>query len=354
MPAAPATTSRRLSEAPREVARAADPVAAVFEAHRDGVPVALSTSGTSGSPRSVVRTTESWFGSFGHVSSLLEVNEHAHVVVPGPLTATMNLFSAVHARWAGARLTLGELPVPVAPATHLVLTPAALARAVSAGTDLGGVHVLVAGDRLPPALRVRALESGATRVSHYYGAAELSFVAWGGHADDLWPFPGTEVERRGEEIWVRSPYLFAGYAGGPGPARWDADGFVTVGDRGRLVDGRLLLRGRGTGTVVTGGATVHTAEVEDVLREALGRDVLVVGVPHPDLGEVLCGVLTSDADDADLTELRRAGDRLLAASHRPRRWFVVPAPPLTVASKLDRGRLAAMLAAPDGDVRRLT
>ena len=347
---APTTTSRRLSEAPRDVAGAADPVAAVLEAHRDGVPVALRTSGTSGSPRSVVRTTESWFASFGHVSALLEVDEHAHVVVPGPLTATMNLFAAVHTRWAGARLTRGELPGREDRATHVVVTPAALSRLLARGADLGGVHVLAAGDRLDHGLHVRALGAGASAVSHYYGAAELSFVAWGGHADDLWPFPGVEVECREEEVWVRSPYTFDRYDGTPGVARRDADGFVTVGDRGVLVDGRLVLRGRGTGTVVTGGATVLTAEVEDVLREALGRDVLVVGVPHPDLGEVLCGVLTSDSD---VTELRRTGDRLLAASHRPRRWFVVSEPPLTVAGKLDRDGLAAMLAAPDGDVRRL-
>lgn len=350
MPAAPATRSRRLSDVPRDVAGSADPVAAVFKAHREGVPVALRTSGTSGSPRSVVRTTESWFRSFAHVSALLEVDEHAHVVVPGPLTSTMNLFAAVHARWAGARLTLGDLPVTPDRATHLVLTPAALGRAVSSAATLHGLHVLVAGDRLERALHVRALEAGATRVSHYYGAAELSFVAWGGHADDLWPFPGVEVECRDEEVWVHSPYVFDRYDGTPGAARRDEDGFVTVGDRGVLVDGRLVLRGRNSGTVVTGGATVLTAEVEDTLREALGRDVLVVGVPHANLGEVLCGVLTSDADVA---ELRRVGDRLLAPSHRPRRWFVVPELPLTVASKVDRGGLAALLASRDGDVARL-
>ena len=69
---------------------------------------------------------------------------------------------------------------------------------------------------------------------HYYGAAELSFVAWGAHADDLRPFPGVEVSVREGEVWVRSPYLCTGYDGPPGPLRRDGDGFATVGDRGSM------------------------------------------------------------------------------------------------------------------------
>ena len=90
---------------------------------------------------------------------------------------------------------------------------------------------MVAGDRLPVALHDRAVAAGA-RVHHYYGAAELSFVAWGAHADDLRPFPGVEVAVRDGEVWVRSPYVCSGYDGSPGPLRVDPDGFATVGDRG--------------------------------------------------------------------------------------------------------------------------
>ena len=59
---------------------------------------------------------------------------------------------------------------------------------------LGYQHgdVTVAGDRLTARLRDRARAAGA-EVSHYYGAAELSFVAWGQHAGDLRPFPDVET-----------------------------------------------------------------------------------------------------------------------------------------------------------------
>ena len=107
-----------------------------------------------------------------------------------------------------------------------------------------GVHVVVAGDRLPRDLADRARATGA-QVSHYYGAAELSFVAWGTSEADLRPFPGAEVQVRGGVVWVRSPYLSLGYDGAEGPFTVDADGFATVGDRGSLDGGILTVAGRG-------------------------------------------------------------------------------------------------------------
>lgn len=316
---------------------AADPVAAVLDVHRSGDLVSLRTSGTSGQARSVVRTTHSWFDSFGHVTRLLEMDPTSRIWVPGPLSATMNLFSAVHAADLGAEVVRSP-----SGATHAVLTPAALSRAVAHGTDLQGTHVLVAGDRLGASLRDEALAQGAARVSHYYGAAELSFVAWGSHADDLRPFPGVEAECRDGVIWVRSPYVCLRYDGPDGPLTHGADGFVTVGDRGSLRDGILRLHGRGDEVVVTAGATVLVEEVEAALEETTGHRVAVVGLPHPDLGQVLCGVVT---DRGSLPALRAGARGSLPPAQRPRRWFEVPALPLTAAGKLDREKLASMLSA---------
>ncbi|MGE5719303.1 MAG: AMP-binding enzyme, partial [Nocardioidaceae bacterium] len=143
-------------------------------------------------------------------------------------------------------------------------------------------------------------------------------------------------------VWVRSPYVCLGYDGPDGPLTRGADGFVTVGDRGSLRDGILRLQGRGDETVVTAGATVLVAEVEAALEEATGHRVAVVGLPHPDLGQVLCGVVT---DRDSLPALRAAARSSLPPGQRPRRWFEVPAPPLTAAGKLDREKLASMLMA---------
>ncbi len=280
--------------------------------------------------------------SFDTVAALTGLTSSSRVWVPGPLTATMNLFAAVHAVLAGA--TLVDRP---AGATHAQLTPGALASCLGSA-PLGDLTVVVAGDRLSPGLHDRAVAAGA-RVAHYYGAAELSFVAWGAHAEDLRPFPGVEVAVREDVVWVRSPYVCTGYDGPGGPLRRDADGFATVGDRGGLADGRLVVRGRAD-AVTTGGATVLVADVEAALRPAGSGDVLVVGLPHDGLGEVLAAVLTRVEDHPALREQART---CLDGARRPRLWFHVGQPPMTPAGKVDREALVSLLSGTDGRARRL-
>ena len=318
---------------------------AVLDAHSRGDLIALRTSGTSGAPRSVVRTTDSWVSSFAHVSKLMSLDAHARVWVPGPLSSTMNLFAAVHAAYVG----VATVATPDG-ATHAHLTPSALSRALDQHIDLSGVHVVVAGDRLSRTLSERASRAVA-RVSHYYGAAELSFVAWGSHEANLQPFPEVEVSMCAGIVWARSPYLCRRYDGPPGPFQRDADGFATVGDRGAVVGGFLRVTGRGTGAVTTAGATVQVADVEGALRTAGTGEVVVVGVPHPTLGAVVAGVLTNAQSLAAARSVARSE---LPPSHRPRLWFHVGELPLTSAGKVDRGALAEMLVSPGEGVRRLT
>ena len=373
---------------PVPVLDADDPVAAFGEVAAAGGRLALPTSGTSGLARVVVRSTRSWTDSFEAVARLTDLSSTSRVWIPGPLTATMNLFAAVHAAAAGATRVES-----LATATHAQLTPAGLRRLLDSGADLRGRTVVVAGDALDPSLRLRAEEAGA-RVAHYYGAAELSFVAWGPDRDELRPFPGVDIEVRDGEIWVRSPYLASGYLrtrtgshrrpsrklsgcdmdtpmtpapsrqfpegpgggaaqepgppddrGEAGPLRIGADGFGTVGDRGRLDGDRVVVDGR-PDAITTGGATVLIADIEAVLRPVIRGELVVVGVPHPTLGAVVVGMLT---DEADLGPVRHAAMDLGAG--RPRRWYVRADLPLTAAGKVDRASLAAELA-PSTDVGR--
>ncbi|MGY1914184.1 AMP-binding protein [Blastococcus sp. SYSU DS0973] len=319
-----------------DVAATSDPVAAVLAASDRGGLIGLRTSGTTSRPRVVVRTAASWVDSFPRVSELAGIDASARVCVPGPLSATMNLFAAVHARYAG--LPLVSSP---ADATHIHLTPAALLGLLREGVDLRARTVVVAGDRLRPALAAQARAAGA-RVAHYYGAAELSFVAWGTDEEDLRPFPDVEVDIRDGRVWARSPFLSRGYAGDDrGPFTLARDGFATVGDRGRLADGVLAVTGRGIEAVVTGGVTVHVDDVEEVLRRGTGTEVVVVGVPHPRFGALVAAVL---ADPAALAAARRTARTGLPSGQRPRRWFVLPQLPVTGAGKVDRATVADLVA----------
>ena len=311
----------------------ADPVKAFWLADTRGEVIGLRTSGTTARPRIVVRSTLSWTSSFDTYSRLTNIDDQSRVWIPGSSQGTMNLFALVHASWCGARLV-----DQASEATHICLTPAALRSSLDAQLVHPGCTAIVAGDALSTGVRDRAVEQGIV-VCHYYGASELSFVAWGSGVDDLEAFPGVEVEVRDELLWCRSPYLAQGYAVGGGALHFASDGFATVGDRGRICDGVIEVMGRGGEAVTTSGSTVLVADVEAELRPLAHGEVVVIGVPHEQWGAVLAAVVTDPRDRVELPERAHA---ILPPSHRPRRWVLVDSLPVTNAGKVDRTALAAL------------
>lgn len=320
---------------PCDVLAADDPVRAFGEAHAQGRRIVLRSSGTTHQPRLVLRTTASWTDSFDAVSSLSGMSAASCVWIPGPVTATMNLFARVHADALGAGLV--DEPVN---ATHAVLTPLALSRALDHDLLGAGQVVVSSGDGVTRALVARARERGVV-LHHYYGASELSFVAWSQPDEPLVPFPDVECVVVDGCIWARSPYLSEGYAPGspPGPFVRRDDGFASVQDRGELRNGALVVHGRGDLAITTAGVTVDVADVEQQLRAAATGTVLVVGVPDERLGAIVVGVLT-EADDLPAV---RARARALDPAHRPHRWHVLPEIPVTAAGKPDRERIVELV-----------
>lgn len=262
----------------------------------------------------------------------------------------MNLFAAVHADVVGAEVV--DRPEY---ATHACVTPAVLDRCLD---DLPeSTSVTVAGASLPRSLADR-VDAAGHWVHHYYGAAELSFVAAGRDAGSLTAFAGVAIEIRGGEIWVRSPYVAEGYAGRvpqwssgqpaeptTGPLRRDGD-WATVGDLGRLEGNQLVVTGR-PDAIVTAGATVVLADVERALAAVATSPLACFGVDRTSVGQVLAVVVT---DPSDLAVLRHTAREALQPGHRPRLWFVADALPLTDAGKVDR-RALARLASTGGLVR---
>ncbi|MFC7492216.1 MULTISPECIES: class I adenylate-forming enzyme family protein [unclassified Knoellia] len=310
----------------------------------------LSTSGTTAAARTVHRSLASWEASFDHVSRLTGTVATDRVLVPAPPSGSMFAFARAHLAHVGAeavnlpRWSLRDAESALATCTLAHLTPAMLAGLLA--RDLGRLRTVVcAGAALPEAVRRRA-EAAGVHVVDYYGAAELSFVAMRveGRLD---PFPEVEVGVRDGVVWARSPWLADGYAPGQwGPLVRDADGWATVGDRGRLDDDLgLVVLGRGDDAVTTGGATVLCADVEAAVLALPGISAAVaVGSPHAELGELL-EVVVLGARPLDLDELRSRTAELVTRTHVPRRWHVWTELPLTAAGKVDRAEVRSRLAA---------
>lgn len=323
---------------------------------QDGVHrLALSSSGSTQAPRTVLRTVPSWLDSFDDFSAITGLSSDDVVLVPAPTSSSMFAFAVAHTAWLGVPMMGLPRWSPAAAAeatrgcTAAHLTPTMLTALLPRLPESSRLRTVVcAGAALPDSVRRLAADAGL-RVVDYYGATELSFVAIRHDDGAMRAFPGVEITLRSGVIWARSPYVCDGYAPGQsGPFRRDDDRWCTVGDRGSWRDGAgLVVEGRGEDLILTGGASVLPGDVEDALRTAPGVDaVVVLGMPHPDLGQVVTAVLVPQRGaELDGASLRRHAASLLSPTHRPRRWYAVEQLPLTDSGKVSRqGVRTALLA----------
>jgi malonyl-CoA/methylmalonyl-CoA synthetase len=145
-------------------------------------------------------------------------------------------------------------------------------------------------------------------------------------------------------VEVRGPNVFTGYWRMPEKTAEELkpDGFFVTGDLGRFdADGYLHIVGRGKDLVITGGYNVYPKEVEMAIDALPGvRESAVIGVPHPDLGEVPLAVVVPEAGAVlEAEQLSAAlGDRL-ARFKQPRAWEIVEALPRNTMGKVQKNLL---------------
>lgn len=104
--------------------------------------------------------------------------------------------------------------------------------------------------------------------------------------------------------------------------------YVMTGDRCRLrADGNLVLLGRDSTVINSGGEKVYTVEVERVLVEHPAiSDALVVGLPHPRFGKMVVAVVEGpglNADNLDADAIAAHAARHLADFKVPKKIFAI-------------------------------
>lgn len=281
------------------------------------------TSGSTGTPRRILRTQASWTASFA-VNARFGIGPGARVAVLGRLVHSLALYGAVEGLHLGAEVHLldGLRPDRQRKAliargiTHLYTTPAQLRLLVEGDGLCPELRlVMVGGSKLDPALRAAVLAMAPdAQVREFYGAAEASFITL---ADETTPegsvgrpYPGVKLTLdEGGEVWVRSPYLFLGYAGRPDqPAlssgegqgegnsatRW-RDGWLSVGEIGWLTEGNLYLKGRAGRMVTVADQNVFPEEIEGLLFSLPGiLRAAVLPVLDAKRGQVLIAMAQGD------------------------------------------------------------
>jgi long-chain acyl-CoA synthetase len=354
-------TSAVLPDSPQGLAQACD-----LGAFRIGAPdqppptmharpvIETLTSGSTGRPRRILRTQASWIASFA-VNAGFGIGPGAKVATLGRLIHSLSLYGAVEGLHLGAEVHLLEGLRPdrqrkaliARRISHLYATPAQLrllAEGNGACPDLQ--LVLVGGSKLDPALRAAvAAMAPSALVREFYGAAEASFITL---ADEDTPdgsvgraYPGVELVVEAGEAWVKSPYLFIGYASDPGSARW-RDGWLSVGEVGRLEEGNLYLRGRAGRMVTVADQNVFPEEIEALIEAQPGiRRAAVLPVGDTRRGNVLVALVQGDrASEASvLSSLRQQLGPLKA----PKALIWLEDWPMLASGKTDLKALEARL-----------
>jgi bile acid-coenzyme A ligase len=133
---------------------------------------------------------------------------------------------------------------------------------------------------------------------------------------------------------VPTPYRYIGAV-----AKATADGWESLGDLGWMdADGYVYISDRRTDMIVSGGANVYPAEIEAALEaHPKVHSVVVVGIPHPDLGHVPHALVQST--DATEEELLGFLAEHLARNKIPRSMEFVAEPLRDDAGKARRSAL---------------
>lgn len=348
------------------------------------------TSGTTSTPKAILRLRRSWRASLSAGATLFGLGPTRAVLAPGPLVHGLTHYALAEQLRAGA--TFVGMPRFDGAAALETLRARRIARLVvvptmldaicreAARTDAsrGAVDAIVcAGAKLDDDLRRRAEAVFPNAgIVEYYGASELGFVTVAtdraNRVRDAGvgrPFPGVELAIRTTNgttrepgmvgtVVVKSPLLSAGYLWHDDDVGFRVDeGWATVGDIGRLDEtGALHLLGREGGMILTGGHNVYPGEVEAVLLGIPGIErATVLGLPDARLGQVVVAAISGPAADRTrAAEILSACATVLPRYKVPRRLIAVRDWPLTESGKIARGTLETRIVEADASIRPLT
>lgn len=277
------------------------------------------TSGVAAAPKGFRRSHLSWIESFRAEEREFGIQEGDIVAAIGSVSHSLFLYAALRSIQIGARTILmnrfdpnhaldimdrKQATILYAAPSHLKLMEIASAQTVNSLR-----LVLCSGSKwLGHSERLSSFFPNA-EFSEFYGASELSFVSVRRKRDGApsssvgRAFPGVEIAIRDQEgrklqagavgrIYVRSPFLFNGYATGEAPPHRHGDE-MSIGDLGRLDEnGFLYLEGREGRMLVTSGKNVFPEQLEAILMEHPHVEAAaVIGVDDPKRGVRLVGLI---------------------------------------------------------------
>jgi len=336
----------------------------------------LYTSGTTGRPKGAMLSSDNLLINARTLFEIWGWESDDILLHVLPIFHTHGLFVALHlAMLGGSKLIF-----------HDRFTPENTIDALDKATVMMGVptyyHRLLTEHRLDDAYvqDMRLFTSGSAplsaqiheeferrtghRILERYGMTETGMLTSNPLDGDRlagtvgFELPGVEVRVMDNEdvlcppnqigsVQVRGPNVFDAYwppVSQPGDEFTD-DGFFVTGDVGSLdEEKRLTLAGRASDMIISGGFNVYPKEVELVLDAHPGvAESAVVGLLHPDYGEVVVAVIVPTGD-LDTSDLAGQTAQALAGFKRPKHYELIDALPRNAMGKVAKAELRHLLA----------
>lgn len=361
---------------------AADPVA--DPPAPDDPLVLCFTSGTSASPKGVVRTHETFTSNLRIYPPTIDLTADDRILVAPPFTHVFGLSCGMLGLCHGATNVLMSLFSPELYADRLIRgrptvvfsAPAHVAATIKAGllddADLSSIRdVIVAGSVCPPEVAAaleRRLPNG--RTGQLFGMTETILIMQTPldappevrHTSTGRKTAGIEVriadpetdeavpEDTEGELQLAGYSVFPGYLNNPeaNARAFAADGFFRTGDLATVdADGNVVITGRVKDVINRGGIKINPTDVENLLQ-AHPAIVLAAVVPMPDdvLGERMCLFVTL-APGTSLSFEEMTGyleENGVAKMRWPERLEIVDEMPMTPTRKIQKGELAKLVA----------
>jgi O-succinylbenzoic acid--CoA ligase len=341
---------------------------------RAGTAVVVTTSGSTGVPKSVILSRDALTASA--LATAARIGDGAWLLalpasyVAGLQVLVRSIVADREPAWltgaftpqafSAAALTMVSTDRGERVPTYTSLVPAQLTKLLDAaagdGTVLAALRsfetILVGGQAIAAATLERAQDAGV-HVVRTYGSTETS----GGCVYDGRPLRGVSVRIGDGEVLVAGPTLADGYLGDSAATEaafvHDDDGrrWYRTGDAGIIEDDILRVRGRIDNVIVSGGVNVSLDRVERIVRTIAGLEsAVVVGISDQRWGEasvvvVPRGEALRRSESVQLAEAREAVSEQIGAHARPARLVLVDDLALLPSGKPDRETIRAAVAA---------
>ncbi len=357
--------------APLLVGRPADPQGSSAGDPPSAVAV-MFTSGSSGRPKAVLVTHQSYLRVGRYVSEVMGVGPEDRFYLFLPLFhGNAQVISTMSALAVGASIVLVER------FSASRFFDDVEKHGVTAFTHIGSVVPILLRTVIEPrATTLRTVFGGAppedlAEFGRRFGC--LSKTGWGmtetGYVSTVppgdgcemrhgRPLPGLRIRIVGEDGTVlpvgeagemqvaaeQPEYMMLRYLGPENDEAWTPDGWFRTGDAGRLGrDGSLDFIGRDKNAVRRSGENIPVSAVEGAIaKHPAVVEVAVVGIDDDVVGQELCAVVALNDPELSLADLAGWVDDVLPRTMRPRLWKLMDELPKRGPQKVDYPALREM------------